>query len=384
MGSDLIKQAIALDPKDMKSRRLGCNLRIAQADGLYSMEQSPSLGRLADALVVLREAVACADELRRLQPDETANATLLSSALARLLRGSLMAGQLEEGVSLARRNHALMSALLAKEPQNPTFSRFACIARSLLGYALLHTGHAAEGIDALAEGVDTARKQMRGDAQNERARRDFVGIAWTLGESLLVQGNGQAALAACTEAQAAMRATPASHASDHEQRLQEDGLERCVAEAWLLQGQSEKALHLVDEFLRRVMAQEPKATAEEKQRILQSKANGQIVKARVLQRMGLPDKAIEEAGSGVRNMDALLRLDAANTETQADAARLRAQASLLGSASKLRKNALQCRWASEAAASFKYLAEHFRLNLEYAADQKQAQAQVARCAILKP
>ena len=295
-----------------------------------------------------------------------------------------MAGQLEEGVNVARRNHALMSALLAKEPRNPTFSRFASIARSLLGYALLHAGHASEGIEAMVEGVDTARQQMRGDPQNERARLDFAGLAWTLGESWLVQGNAPAGLAACAEAQTALRAIAAGHGSDHEQRLQEDGLERCIAEAWLLQGQSDKALHLVNEFLRRVMAQEPKATAEDKQRILQSKANGRILKARVLQRMGRADQALEEAGAGVQNMDALLRLDAANTETQADAARLRAQASLLGSASKLRKNALQCRWASEAAASFRDLAEHFRLNLEYAADQKQAQDQVARCAILMP
>lgn len=43
---------------------------------------------------------------------------------------------------------------------------------------------------------------------------------------------------------------------------------------------------------------------------------------------------------------------------------------------------MPCRWASEAVASFKDLAEHFRLNLEYAADQRQAQAQAARCAIL--
>ena len=55
----------------------------------------------------------------------------------------------------------------------------------------------------MAEGVDTARKQMRGDPQNARARLDFVGMAWTLGESWLAQGNGQAALAACSEAQAA-------------------------------------------------------------------------------------------------------------------------------------------------------------------------------------
>ncbi len=383
-GSDLIKQAIALDPKDMKARRLSCNLRIAQANALYSVEQSPSLGRLAEALVVLREAVACADELQRLQPEETANTTVLSSALAHLSRGSLMAGQLEEGVNVARRNHVMMSALLAKEPKNPTFIRFASIARSLLGYALLHAGQATQGIETMAEGVDAARQQMRGDPQNERARHDFVGLAWTLGESWLVQGNGPAALAACTEAQAALRATAASTGGDHEQRLQEDGVERCIAEAWLLQGQSDKALHLVDDFLHRVVVQELKATAEDKQRLLQSKANGQILKARVLQRLGRAEQALEEAGAGVQNMDQLLRLDAANTETQADAARLRAQASLLGPVGKLRKDALQCRWASEAAASFKDLAQHLRLNLEYAADQAQAQAQVARCAILMP
>lgn len=378
IGSEWVKQALALNPQDMKTRRLSCNLTMAQADALYSMEQLPSLGRLADAMVLQREAVACAEELRRAQPEEGANGTLLSAALARLLRASLIAGQLEEGVALARRNQGLMSELLAKEPMNPTFVRFESIARSLLGYALLHTGHAWEGIAAITEGVDAARKQMRKDPQNERARGDFTGISWTLGESLLVQGDGPRALAACAEAQAALRAASASGAGP-EQGLQADGLERCIAEAWLLQGQAQRALHLVEQFLRRVKAQEPKAIEPDRPRILQSKANGHLLRARVLQRTGQADKAVMEAAAAVRSIDALLALDVANTETQSDAAHLRAVASTLGRASSLRRSAVQCVWAREAQQGFKKLADDFRLNLEYIGDQKLVQAQVARC-----
>jgi serine/threonine protein kinase/tetratricopeptide (TPR) repeat protein len=381
IGSEWVKQALALNPQDMKSRRLSCNLTMARADALYSMERLPSLGRLADALVLQREAVACAEELLRVQPDETANGTLLSASLARLLRGSLIAGQLEEGVVLARRNHGLMLELLAKEPMNPTLVRFESIARSLLGYALLHTGHASEGIAAITEGVDAARKQMRKDPQNERARGDFIGISWTLGESLLVQGDGSRALAACTEAQTALTAASASGAGP-EQGLQADGIERCIAEAWLLQGQAQRALHLVEQFLRRVKAQEPEAIKQDKERILQSKANGHLLKARVLQRAGQVDKAVEEAAAGLLSIDALLALDRDNTEIQSDAAHLRTVASMLGSVRHLRPSAAQCRWAREAQLAFKKLAEDFRLNLEYVDDQKQAQAQVARCEAL--
>ena len=381
IGSQMVRQAVVLDPKDMKLRRLLCDLKVAQADGLYAMDQLPSLGRLSEALLVLQEAVACADELRQLQPEENANTTVLSSALARLARGSLLAGQLDQGVSVARRNDGLMSDLVAKEPNNPTFARFASIAKSLLGYALIHTGHAAQGANTLAEGVDAARRQWHVDPKNARARSDFVALAWTLGEALLLQDEGQRALAMCSEAQAALGAKAASGA-DLEQRLQEDGLERCIAEAWLLQKQPQRSLELVDGFLQRIKSQEPKALAEDKQRILQSKANGLILKARVLQRLGQTDKALEVAAAGVVSIDALLNLDAANTETQGDAAHVRTLASALGSSGVERKTAVQCGWARQADATFSQLAQSSRLNLEYAVDKKQAQAQVRRCEAL--
>jgi hypothetical protein len=150
----------------------------------------------------------------------------------------------------------------------------------------------------------------------------------------------------------------------------------------LLQKQLQRSLELVDGFLQRIKSQEPRALAEDKQRILQSKANGFILKARVLQRLGQTEKALEVAAAGVVSIDALLNLDAANTETQGDAAHVRTLASALGSSGVERKTAVQCGWARQADATFSQLAQSSRLNLEYAVDKKQAQAQVRRCEAL--
>jgi hypothetical protein len=98
--------------------------------------------------------------------------------------------------------------------------------------------------------------------------------------------------------------------------------------------------------------------------------------------LGQTEKALEVAAAGVVSIDALLNLDAANTETQGDAAHVRTLASALGSSGVERKTAVQCGWARQADATFSQLAQSSRLNLEYAVDKKQAQAQVRRCEAL--
>ena len=76
----------------------------------------------------------------------------------------------------------------------------------------------------------------------------------------------------------------------------------------------------------------------------------------------------------------MLKLDAGSSETQSDVARVRTEASLLGAAPT--SGSLQCAWAGEALAVFNSLKQRNRMNLEYAAQQLQAQQQVARCAAL--
>jgi len=376
-GATQIERALALAPPDVKTRRLACLLKLEQVDALYTMDEQPSLGRLDDALLALRGAVACAEALQALPQPRDTTTVLLSSALARQSRLSMMAGRLDDGVAVARRNLQLMTALQARQPQDQQVVRFRTIAQSLLGYALIHSGHSDDGIAALSAGVDAAREQLRGDPHDERLRRDFIALDWTLGDAIMTLGDGPRAFAACSDADHAFGGVNQASGSDHELRSLRDGIDRCLSGARLLQGRPADALRLIDDSLRRIRAREAQASADDKVQLLRSLGLGQLLRARALQQSGQAPAALAEARAAVGQMDALVQADAANTETQADAADVRIQAASLGPPGS---DAERCEWARGAHAAFKRLADSSRLNLEYRADAQRAAQRTARCA----
>lgn len=378
-GSGMVEHALKLNAGDMKARSLACKLQVQRVDLLYSASELPSLGRLADAIEAARRASACAQALLAAEPDRVGNALVLSSAVARFARLSLMAGQLEEGVAAARRNAQIVADLLARESQDQEVGRFSTAARSLLGYALLHAGQADEGLATLSAGVNAARSLMRGDPQNQRVRRDFVALASTLGESMNVQGRGSQALETCTEAQNALRGGTRERTLDREEKLYLSLVDRCIAGAWLLQRKPSEALRVIDPSLQRIASGEPSSDPGDRRDRLQGLGLGHILSARALQQFGRFKDALEQGRVAVARMEEMLQQDSANTETQSDVASVQTQASLLGAQSDLRPDSAQCRWARAAHATFSALAERSRLNLEMREDARLAHEQVRRC-----
>ena len=381
-GSAMVEHALQLNAGDMKARSLACKLQVLRVDLLYSASELPSLGRLADAIEAARKASACAQALLAAEPDRVGNVLVLSSAVARFARLSLMAGQLEEGVAAARRNAQIVADLLARESQDQEVGRFSTAARSLLGYALLHAGQVGEGLATLSAGVDAARSLMRGDPQNQRVRRDFVAVASTLGESLNVQGRGSQARETCTEAQNVLRGGARERTLDREEKLYLSLVDRCIAGAWLLQRKPSEALRVIDPGLQRIASGKPSSDPGDRRDRLQGLGLGHMLKARALQQLGRFSDALEQGRVAVARMEEILQQDSANSETQSDVAYVQTQASLLGAHAVLRPDSEQCRWAHAAHAIFSALAERSRLNLEYGVDKKQAQAQVRRCEAL--
>ena len=381
-GSAMVEHALQLNAGDMKARSLACKLQVLRVDLLYSASELPSLGRLADAIEAARKASACAQALLAAEPDRVGHVLVLSSAVARFARLSLMAGQLEEGVAAARRNAQIVADLLARESQDQEVGRFSTAARSLLGYALLHAGQVGEGLATLSAGVDAARSLMRGDPQNQRVRRDFVALASTLGESLNVQGRGSQARETCTEAQNVLRGGARERTLDREEKLYLSLVDRCIAGAWLLQRKPSEALRVIDPGLQRIASGKPPSDPGDRRDRLQGLGLGHMLKARALQQLGRFSDALEQARVAVARMEEMLQQDSANSETQSDVAYVQTQASLLGAHAVLRPDSEQCRWAHAAHATFSALAGRSRLNLEYGVDKKQAQAQVRRCEAL--
>jgi hypothetical protein len=303
------------------------------------------------------------------------SALLLSSALWTLSRLSLMSGQIDAGLNVARRNQQLIMALQARQPQGQEVARFSSAARSLLGIALLHAGHADEGLTTLSEGVNAARAQLHKDPENQRVRRDFVAQAATLGEASVVQRRGEQALALCSEARKVSSGSTRALAFDREESSYLSMVERCEAGAWLLHKRPLEALRAIDAGLQRLAATAPTDPGE-----LQALALGLMLRARALQLLGRTDDALSEGRTALAHMKETLRQDSSNSETEAATAYVQTQASLLGARTTLKPDSEQCRWAGQAAATFKNLADHRRLNLEYAADQKQAQERSVQCA----
>ena len=385
-GSAMIERAKALGSTDPVVLRLTCKFKQEQTIALYSMDETPSLGRLDDAIQVARDALACTKGLSHGGSADTANTLTLSSSLAVLSRLMMMAGQLDEAVALARENLSVTSALKLRHPESQQVGRFHSIARSLLGYALMHAGQPQQGLAELAEGVNDAREMLRVDPDNDRARRDFVALAWTLGESFVTNKDADRGMSLCREAQTAGGFSQPKLKFDQEQKVIQDGIERCLVSALLLQRQSDRALRDSDTALRRLAVENPELTQANRRQVLQSRGALRLLRAQALQQTGRKIDAVEEAKVAVQDMDALLAMDASNSETQGDVARVRSQASLMGTAAKPQPGSVQCRWSEEAAKAFKDLADHRRMNVEYAVDQKRAQEQQARCsehAVLK-
>ncbi len=381
-GSTMARKAIDLGYTAPKAHRLVCLLLNKQADALYAMDGTPNLGRLDDALVAVRQSVQCAEGLPASQDDDTINHLLLSSALARLARLETKAGNVEAGVSVARRNHAVTTAMLAREPGNQEVARFASIAGSLLGYNLLHAGHADEGVAILAQGVDAARREMDKDPQDDRTRRDFVSLQWTLGEALINLEQGPRALQLCAQAQTAYRTFTTPDADDPELASLKDGLERCVTASLLLLHKPQDALLVIEASLAHISTRADKAQETSKHNNVESLGLGQLLRARTWQQLGMYAQAVTEGANAIRNMDALLRDDPKNTETRGDNAYVHAQAAALGQLRDVRKSSLQCKWALDAHQTFAQLAEHSQMNLQYQADALRVKAIATRCAAL--
>ena len=374
-GLALVEHALQLNASDFGARDLVCKLQFERVELLYSTGEMPSLGRLADALAAARQTTTCAETLLTPRPDRVDSALLLSSALWTLSRLSLMSGQIDEGVNVARRNQQLILGLQVRQPQGQEVMRFSWAARSLLGIALLHAGQADEGLLTLSEGVDAARLQLHRDPQNQRVRRDFVAQAGTLGEALVVQGRREQALALCSEARKVSAGSTRVLAFDREERSYFNMVERCEAGAWLLHKRPLEALRAINAGLQRLAATPPTDPGE-----LQALSLARMLRARALQQLGRPDDALSEGRTALAHMKEALRQDSSNSETEAATAYLQTQASVLGARNTLKPDSEQCRWAGQAAATFRILADHHRLNLEYAADQKQAQERSVQCA----
>lgn len=382
LGATQVQKAIAMGYTAPKAYRLACLLLFEQGDAMYDPGGAPHLGRLEDALVNARMGVQCAEKLPNIPKETDSNTLVMSSALHRQARLAMMAGHLEEGVATAQRNYAVMSALLAREPKNQEVSRFTSIARSLLGYNLLHAGQPDAGIQALKQGVDAARQQMRNDPQDDRARRDFVTLEWTLGEALVVLGKADTALQLCKEAQAAYRVFTASDADDPELANYKDGVERCITSSLLVLHKPQDALQVIHASLEHIQARMTKAKSSDKHNNLYDLGRGQLLRARAFQQLGSYAEALAQARSAILYMDELLSEDQTNTETLGDNAYVRSQASVFGASGGLRRNSVQCQWAQEADKVFKDLAAHSRLNLEFKDDARRATTQVQRCAAL--
>ena len=382
LGAAQVQKAIAMGYTEPKVRRLACLLLFEVVDALYDAGGAPHLGRLDDALASAREGVQCAEKLPTTPQEADTNTLVLSSAMHRLARLAMIAGQLEEGIAVAQQNFDVMSALFAREPKNQEVSRFTSIARSLLGYNLIHAGQPEAGIKALTQGVGAARQQVRSDPQDDRARRDFVTLEWTLGEALIVLGDGKLALQLCNEADAAYRVFTTSDGEDPELARYKDGVERCLAGSLLLLHKPQDALRVINTSLEQIHTRMVKAKNSDRHNDLQGLGLGQLLRARALQQMGSYEEALTQARHAVLRMDELLSVDKTNTETQGDNAYVRSQASVLGAPNSLRKDAVQCQWAQEADRKFKSLAAHSHLNLEFKDDARHAATQAQRCAAL--
>lgn len=373
-GIEKAQHALAMGAADLDLRRLACKLRANLTDTLYSMDALPNLGKLDDALANAGEAVRCAERLPISAAGANDNGLVLSMTLARQARLAMMAGQYELGVDSARRNATLMAALREKEPGNQEMIRFGSIALSLLGYNLVHAGQTVDGIATLGEGVDLARKQLRDDPGSDRARRDFVALAGTMGENLVTAGQAGEALRYCEEARKAITVFPVATTTDAYLLNVNNALARCMAGGLLGNGQPAEALLTITANLADIRARALRHQTDQGS-LASDLGLGELLRARVLQRLGKDAEAFAAATASVRHMEEHMRLDADNSETINDTAYVRVQASLIGR-DQMRA---RCAWAGLADAAFESLARQSRLNLEYRSDAATARQQVRRC-----
>lgn len=375
-GIGKARHALEMGAADPNLRRLACKLRANLTDTLYSMDELPNLGRLGDALASAGEAVRCAEQLPGTTAAALDNGLVLSMTLARQARLAMMAGQFTLGVDSARRNVALIASLRVHAPGNQELNRFDSIALSLLGYNLVHAGQTAAGLAALTEGVDLARKQLRADTGSDRARRDFVALAWTLGENMVTAGQASDALRYCEESKKALVAFPMAATTDAYLLNVNNGLARCMTAGLLGTGQAREALSTITASLADIGARALRHPTDQGS-LASDLGLGELLRARVLQRLGNDAEAFAAASASVRQMEQHLRLDADNAETINDTAYVHVQASLVGHGrGQLRA---RCAWAGLADAAFESLARQSRLNLEYRTDAATARQQVRRC-----